>query len=116
MSQVSAASPLPVSFAAGAVAAPLEATVTATTLAGPFTPNTGIAANLTLRGAWVGTIKVLRSTDGGATLNPLTVAGEPWARFSGNACEPVWEENDAAARLYLDITLASGSLSYRLGH
>jgi hypothetical protein len=116
LSQVSAVSPLPVAFTAGAVAVPLEAVTGATTLAGPFTPTTGVAIILTLRGTWSGTVNVMRSTDGGVTLNPLTVAGQPWARFAGNACEPVWEENDAAARLYLDITLASGSLSYRLGH
>jgi hypothetical protein len=116
MSQVSAASPLPVALAPGAAATPLEATTVASTLAGPFIPTPGLAVVLNLRGTWSGTVNVMRSTDGGTTLNPLTVAGQPWARFSGNACEPVWEENDAGARLYLDIALTSGSLSYRLGH
>ena len=45
---------------------------------------------------------------------PVTIGGSPWARFSGNCCEPVWEESETVAKLYLDIQLASGSLTYRL--
>ena len=70
---------------------------------------------LALSGSWSGTVKVLRSTDGGATKLPLTIAGASWGQFTANCCEAIWEESEAAARLYLDITLIAGSASYRLG-
>ena len=62
----------------------------------------------------MGTVKVVRSTDGGATKLALAIGGSLWAQFTGNCCEAVWDESDAAARLYLDIALMSGSVSYRL--
>ncbi len=110
---VSNAAPLAVSVAATTTAA-LAGAASASGVVGPFTPVLGRAAILALAGGWAGTVKVTRSTDGGATRLPLTVAGSAWAQFSGNACEPVWEESDATARLYLDLTLTSGTLNYRL--
>ncbi|MCW1383267.1 hypothetical protein OLX02_10575 [Novosphingobium sp. KCTC 2891] len=82
---------------------------------GPFVPALDRPAVLTLSGTWTGTVKVTRSTDGGATRTPLTIAGDAWAQFTVNCCEPVWEESEASAALYLDVTLASGTLAYRLG-
>jgi hypothetical protein len=70
---------------------------------------------LTLSGTWAGTVKLLRSVDGGTTRLPVTAAGQPYGTFTGNICEPVWEESEAAALLYLDVILSSGSLSYRMG-
>lgn len=110
---VSTTQPLPVSLAQSANAA-LTGNAAASTVAGPFTPVTGRAAVLVLSGTWAGTVRILRSTDGGATKLPLSVGGNPWAQFTGNACEPVWEESEADAQLYIDIALTSGSVSYRL--
>jgi hypothetical protein len=70
---------------------------------------------LTLSGTWTGTVKLLRSVDGGTTRLPVTSAGLPYGAFTANACEPVWEESEAAALLYLDVTLASGTVTYRMG-
>jgi hypothetical protein len=56
----------------------------------------------------------LRSVDGGATRHPLTVGGAIWARYSGNVCEQVWEEDETAARFYLNLSPASGTVQYRL--
>lgn len=92
----------------------LSASATTTGVVGPFQPVLGRAVVLTLAGTWTGTVKVVRSTDGGATRQPLTAAGATWAQFTGNCCEPVWEESDATAWLYLDITVASGTVNYRL--
>lgn len=110
---VSAIMPLPVAIGQMAGSS-LAATTATSVVAGPFVPVVGRSVMLSLQGTWTGTIKVLRSTDGGTTKVPLTVAGSPWAQFSANCCEPVWDESDAAATLYLDIGLASGSVSYRL--
>lgn len=117
LSTVSAASPLPVALAPSAnTPQALAGTAAANTVAGPFAPLRGTAVTLSLSGSWNGTVAVLRSTDGGTTKLPLTAGGQPWARFSANCCEAVWEENDPQASLWLDMTLASGSVSYRLGH
>jgi hypothetical protein len=109
----SAAAPLPVTFGAPSATA-LAGTSAASALLGPFQPVLGRAVILALAGTWAGTIKVLRSTDGGTTKLPLTVASAPWGQFTSNCCEPVWEESEAAATLWLDAALTSGTLNYRL--
>lgn len=110
---VSTANPLPVAFGQPS-AVPLTGTASVTGLIGPFSPVIGRAVVLALSGTWSGTVKVLRSTDGGATRLPLTVGGQIWGQFTGNCCEAVWEESESGAALYLDITLASGAATYRL--
>lgn len=109
----SAANPLPVTLGMAPTAA-LGGTTSASGMFGPYQPALGRGAILTLAGAWAGTVKVLRSVDGGTTKLPLTLAGTLWGQFSGNCCEPVWEESEAAATLWLDVALSSGSLTYRL--
>jgi hypothetical protein len=110
---VGATTPLPVALGQVTVA-PLAGIASASGLVGPFAPGIGRAIILTLQGTWAGTIKVTRSTDSGTTKLPLTIAGSPWAQFTANCCEAVWDESDATARLYLDIALTSGSVTYRL--
>lgn len=114
LSPVSALKPLPVQTVAGAAAPALAGTTATALLAGPFIPVFGKPVVLTLTGTWTGTVRVLRSIDGGATRQPLTVGGAPWAVFSGNCCEPVWEEADSTAALYLDLMVASGTAGYRM--
>jgi hypothetical protein len=113
---VTAANPLPVTLAEpGAPAQPALSGSTATALiAGPYAPVTGRPVVLELEGVWQGLVKVLRSTNGGATKLPLTVGGAAWAQFGTNCCEPVWEESEGGAQLYLDIAPTSGALTYRL--
>lgn len=109
----SAAAPLPVIFGAPAATA-LTGSTGASAVLGPFQPVVGRAVILSLAGSWAGTVKVLRSVDGGTTKLPLTVGGTGWGQFAGNCCEPVWEESEAAATLWLDAALTSGTLTYRL--
>lgn len=116
---VSDAKPLPVTLAAatGGTTTPpavLAGSAGAAVTAGPFVPAAGKPIVLTLSGTWTGTAKLLRSVDGGATKLPVTLAGAAWAVYSANACEPVWEENEAAATFYLQLAPATGSISYRL--
>jgi hypothetical protein len=110
---VSASNPLPV-FATAGTTAPLAGTTSASGSLGPFAPVTGRPVVLALSGTWSGTVKVKRSTDAGATRLALTVGGDTWGEFTGNCCEPVWEESEAGAALYLDVALTSGTLTYRL--
>jgi len=113
---VSQASPLPVAVAAGGAAAPAPLAGTASTSGnlGPFAPVSGRAVMLALSGTWAGTVRVMRSTDGGTTLLPLTVGGADWAVYAGNACEAVWEEAEAGATLWLTVALTSGAVTYRM--
>lgn len=110
---VSAAVPLPVAIGL-ASATPLAGSTAASVIAGPYQPAIGRAVMLLLTGTWTGSVKVTRSVDGGATRQPLTAAGANWGQFTGNCCEAIWEESEAAARLYLDIALTSGTLTYRM--
>ncbi len=113
MLQVSSAVPLPVTLGTVPTTA-LSGSTSVTGVVGPYQPALGRPVMLILNGTWSGIVKVTRSVDGGATRQPVTVAGNSWAQFTGNCCEPVWDESEAAARLYLDITLVSGTLAYRL--
>jgi len=94
--------------------APLAGSTTISTLAGPFLPIPGIAVMLELGGSWTGTVQLQRSSNGGATLRDVTIGGSAWGRYSGNACEPVWDESEPGVQLYLAITLLGGTLDYRV--
>ena len=112
---VSLTTPLPVTaMASTSSPTALAGTASASGVQGPFVPAIGRAAILSLQGTWTGTVKVLRSTDNGTTKLSLTVAGSAWGQFTGNCCEAVWDESDATAKLYLDIVLSAGSVTYRL--
>lgn len=121
---VDGATPLPVALSASTVLsvqqasvtapAALEGSATAALLTGPFTPQAGRPVMITLSGTWQGQVQVQRSADAGATRHKLTAAGLPWGNYTGNACEVVWIENEDAARLYLDIAVTSGTLTYRI--
>lgn len=121
---VESASPLPVALSSadplavtpGFAPAPAALAGAAATsgVIGPFAPVAGRPVVLSLNGSWEGTVQLMRSTDLGVTLHPVTAGGFAWGRYSANACEPVWEEQEEGAQLYLDIALTSGSVGYRI--
>ncbi|MFT4056353.1 MAG: hypothetical protein QM681_17760 [Novosphingobium sp.] len=111
---VDGAKPLPVQHVLESPKAPLVGTTSATTLSGPFFPISGRPVTLMLSGNWSGSVVVERSVDGGATRHPLTMAGQPWAQFTSNVCEPIWHEDELDAALYVNISLLSGSVTYRM--
>ena len=113
---VDTANPLPVTVAAAPLESgtPLTGSLSTSGLVGPFDPARGRAIWLSLSGTWTGTVTVQRSVDGGATRLPLTAGGLLWAAFTANACEPVAEDSESGAAYYLDVTIASGTLTYRL--
>jgi hypothetical protein len=114
LAPVSADRPLPVSAVSAPAPAALTGSAAASNVVGPFTPTSAKPVVLALSGTWSGTVKLLRSTDGGTTKLPVTAAGQVWGVFSANCCEPVWEESVAGAALYLDIVLGSGTVAYRV--
>lgn len=116
--QVSSTTPLPVAVisggSTGSVPPALSGTTAVALAVGPFAPLAGRPLVLALTGTWTGSVRLLRSTDGGITRLPLSLGGAPYATFTANICEPVWEENEAGATFYLQLTPASGTISYRL--
>lgn len=112
---VDAANPMPVQIARGsATAAPLTGTASASAQVGPFFADLDRPIHLSLAGIWAGRVRLLRSIDGGATREPLTLAGMPWASFTANANEPVAEESVAGASYYLDLAITAGTVAYRV--
>ncbi len=113
--QVSEQLPLPVTGVRGAAPpAPLQGETDQSLVVGPFEPQPDVPFHLELGGQWSGRVVLQRSTDDGVTRRGLTAGGFPWAEFEGNANEPIWQEGDRDATFYLDISLASGTLNYRL--
>ena len=108
------AAPVPVAQGDRTRPPALSGSTSATTLAGPFAPVPGISVMLELGGNWTGMVQLQRSSDNGATLHDVTIGGSAWGRYSANACEPVWEESEPGAQLYLAITIGSGTLDYRV--
>jgi hypothetical protein len=111
---VGEALPLPVALRRDAAPAPLAGTASQSMVAGPFVPLRDAPVHLQLGGEWTGQVTLQRSSDGSATRSGVTAGGMAWAVFSGNANEPVWQESELGASLYLDIALTSGTASYRL--
>jgi hypothetical protein len=113
LSVVSDSVRLPVAFAAAA-APPLVGATANSTVAGPFAATAGRVITVTLDGEWDGTVRLLRSTDGGATMVPLRAGGAPWAEFTAPGCEQAWTESEEEVGFYLDIALNSGTVAYRV--
>ncbi len=112
---VTDARPLPVVLAGETPAPEPLAGETATNgVVGPFAAVAGRVITLSLDGEWEGTISLLRSTDGGATMHGLRVAGEPWGQYVAPGVEQAWLETEAGASFFLDIVLASGTVAYRV--
>ena len=116
---VSQSAPLPVTLAAAVgggttTSPPLTGTTAIASTTSSFVPLAGRPLVLTLTGTWTGTVKLLRSVNGGTTKLSLTLAGAPWGEYTANVNEPVWEENEAAAVYYLQFAPLSGSITYRL--
>jgi hypothetical protein len=113
LSLVSDERPLPVAVAAPALE-PLSGTTSVSTVAGPFAATAGRVVTISLDGEWQGTVRLLRSTDGGISRSPLRVAGASWAEFTASGCEQAWNETEEGVSFYLDIALASGTVAYRV--
>lgn len=111
---VTASTPLPVSLQASAPPPPMAGIASASGLIGPYSAASGVPIHLQLDGTWQGRVSLVRSVDGGATTHGLTAAGMRWASFTADVNEVVWQDSDASATFYLDITLSSGAVSYRV--
>jgi hypothetical protein len=106
--------PLPVNSQRGTAPEPLAGEANQSTLAGPFVPLPDSPIHLELTGTWSGRVELQRSTDGGETRRPVTAGGMPWASYSSNVNEAVWQEGERGATFYLAITVNSGTLTYRV--
>lgn len=117
LAMVSAEKPLPVALASSTPAeqpTPLAGTASDSGIAGPFLAAKGLPVTVALEGEWAGTIRLLRSTDGGTTRLPLRIGGMEWGAFHERGVEQVWMETEGDASYYLDIALETGTLAYRV--
>lgn len=113
---VTRGSPLPVETRVTAAAmTPLAGSTVASGTIGPFIPELARPIWVQLSGTWTGSVRLLRSRDGGATRLPLSYPdGSARGRWSANVNAAVVEESVAGATYYLDIALTAGALSYQL--
>lgn len=111
---VTAAAPLPVTCQSATPPPPMAGTADASAQIGPFSAAPAIPIHLQLGGTWEGRVSLVRSVDSGVTTQGLTIGGMRWASYTANANEPAWQDSDASATFYLDITLASGAVAYRV--
>ena len=94
---------------------PLAGAATGVGESAPFTPQLGRDMYLTLTGTWTGTIRIQRSTDGGATWNNITIGGgNPWGVYTGNCDEVVDTPTDGASLYRVSFNVSSGNAAYRL--
>ena len=82
----------------------------------PFTPTIGLPIRIILKGGATFSAYVGTSANACASVNPLTVGGQPWATFTGSADEyvdtPVTTIASAGLTYCLVATVTSGTLTY----
>jgi len=109
--------PLPVRAVTvqAATSTPLAASAAASGASAAFAPQLGRAIWLTLSGSWTGSVTLQRSTDAGASWNALSYGdGSAKPAWTANMQAIVAEESVAGALYRLAITIASGTLAYRM--
>lgn len=114
LSLVRSGAPLPVTFAVAEGAAPISGTMAASGQTPGFIPVNSNPVTVELAGSWSGTVRLVRSTDGGTTVAPLKVAGTEWAVYSANGIEQAWSEAEKGVSFHLAVSLVSGALNYRV--
>jgi len=94
---------------------PLANTASANTTVGPFIPQLNRPIWLTLSGTWSGSFQLLRSIDAGVTKLPVTIGGSsnPFT-YTANIQEQIIEETEYGASYYFLITIANGTVTYRV--
>lgn len=104
--------------AAPTVATPSGCTYTGSAgayIVGPFVPQAGYPVRLVATGTWTGSITVGTSMDNCATVNALTVAGQTWGSYTGNANEAVdVPPTTGGVKYCLSLTVTSGTLNVAL--
>ena len=111
---VTSATPLPTVAALPQTQPALTGECSGNAVVGPYAPAPFAPVYLQLTGTWTGTVRLMRSHDGGATQHPVTLAGAQWASFTVNVCEPVWVESEGGVTLWLDLSATSGTIAWRL--
>ena len=106
--------PLPIVVHGPPAPPPLQGSTDQSVTLGPFAAAADRTITVTLSGEWTGQVRLLRSTDGGATLTGLSVAGLAWGAFTGPCCEQVWHETEAGVGFYLAVELVTGTIAYRV--
>lgn len=89
--------------------APVTQSFTAVGNTSAFPAVAGRPINVNITGNATGlSVRQVRSFDSGATWSPLTVAGQPWAVWTGNVSEQAWVETEANVQFRIEVTAITG--------
>jgi|SRR5579864_6647118 len=79
-----------------------------------FVPAVGRGFNISLWGAFAGTVQLQRSFDNGVTLLPLTANGAAVETFTA-PCSEQWQDDEVGVQYFLVCTaFTSGTINYRI--
>ncbi|SFK41354.1 hypothetical protein [Caulobacter sp. UNC279MFTsu5.1] len=95
---------------------PVTASLTAPGNTSALPAVAGRPINVSITGTASGlSARLTRSFDGGATWLPLTVAGQPYAVWTGNISEQAWVETEAGVQFRVEVAaLAAGTATIRI--
>lgn len=97
-----------------AAAAPVAGSFGSTGYSQPFAPLAGKAFNISIWGTFVGTVKLVRSFDGGLTWLPLTASGTALEVFTAPVSEQWQEDGSGVLYALLCSAYTSGAINYRI--
>lgn len=92
----------------------LIGTLSGAATSGPFAAVPGLPIVVALGGEWQGTIRLLRSSDGGASKMPLSASGIALGYFSQPGVEQVWEETQEDITFFLQADLSAGEAIFEV--
>ena len=90
--------------------------LTATGQGNAFAPDIGRPVRATISGVWVGTVKILRSYDRGATWSDMTIGGAVDSSFTSNVNEYIDVPLHGGVQYAPYFTRTSGTAVVELGH
>lgn len=95
---------------------PVTASLTAPGNTSALPAVAGRPINVSITGTASGlSARLTRSFDSGATWLPLTVAGQPYAVWTGNISEQAWVETEAGVQFRVEVAaLAAGTATIRI--
>lgn len=100
--------------AIAALSTPVASSQTATGTSTAFTPDLNRPIWVRLSGTWVGTVQLMRSTDGTNWFPITSATGVTKGLWSANVNAPITQESVSGATYRLSFTMTSGQVDYEV--